>query len=180
MKLLQVLGHVWRLIMRHCVIFIVIFFSLFFPPEQFHLPALYKTSCFHTRRRRKNKGEKAEGEKMKEKKQRGKDDGKTERWKQWRNFFIKMLNFCHFRSKWIDGEWPSLQCLNILKKKVPAWECGRGANRLHIKPSFFDVNCPAQLSPRTCVNPDAFMGGFRLTVCVLQPHTNLSQTCRIN
>lgn len=57
-------------------------------------------------------------------------------------------------------------------KKAQAWESGRGANRLHIKPSFFDVNCPDQLGPGTCVNPDAFMAGFRLTRCVLQPHTN--------
>lgn len=61
------------------------------------------------------------------------------------------------------------------KKKAAALECGRGASRLHIKPSFFDVNCPDQLGPRTCVNHDAFMDGFRFTLCAATTHRLIPQ-----
>lgn len=48
------------------------------------------------------------------------------------------------------------------------------ANRLHIKPGFFDVNCPDQLGPGPCVDPHAFMDGFRLARRVLQPTADIS------
>lgn len=51
-------------------------------------------------------------------------------------------------------------------REAKAWECGRGANRLHIKPGCFDVNCPDQLGLRTCVNPDIlWMNSGWLCVC---------------
>ena len=42
-------------------------------------------------------------------------------------------------------------------------------NRLHIKPGFFDINCPKQLGPRTPLKRHGFMDEFRL-LCA--PATN--------
>ena len=50
-----------------------------------------------------------------------------------------------------------------------ALKCGSGMNRLHIKPGFFDVNCPKQLGPRTPLQRHALMDEFRL-LCA--PATN--------
>lgn len=154
----------------------------FFQNSLIYLPYISRVVFTHTRWKRKNKDEKAGGVKMKKWEKEG-----VRRRQNWavkdgmREIFIKMLNFLSFldQSELMENDL-HYNVWTYKKKKVPARECGRGANRLHIKPSFFDVNCPAQLSPRTCVNPDAFMDGFRLTVCVLQPYTNLSQTCHMN